>query len=598
MTPTSQCAALAAALCLIAAACKNGGGGGRAPTSAAPTLIGAACATNAAAPAAGDQLILTFSKPVALVAGKLLDDADLLLATGDTLGAVTAAPTSVGSNAVFVLLGAGVRLTPGSSTISLRSPANGGGNDVVQDGDGMLGVADAPVPIGVSDGAPPVVSEVTIARIQSALNCTGDAGGTLQTPGNGFTICVEHDDNVGIDPARTRVYADRAIVAGGATIVAGANLVPFLAVEQAAPDETRYVVPGDRVFPDGATTLTAIVLDASGLGSAPRSFPLTVRAFDEGRQPFETRVNPTQRWFLDFSRDIESLTVVAAGGAADVQVVNGANGRSDFADTLLALGLLAPTPLPNVVGSLDSNQVVTQRFQQELLARLAAFYDGVKVEFTLTAPAESFGGAANLDYNAFGHSRMAIAGSADAAGVLGRAIFDSNNRTQNDDSLVSFGSARLGVFLHTIVDFGLGQPFVSSFRQTYDPFVAALGGTAIGAAAGDGGRLAGTTNDVRRTQIDVAIRDFARFCATVVAHECGHSMGLVQDGAMPVGLYGGDAANFPGSTEGHIRNTALFPAGSTNIMSPSLSYDTAIGSGTAFNRLNLAYLREQVTYGN
>jgi hypothetical protein len=75
-------------------------------------------------------------------------------------------------------------------------------------------------------------------------------------------------------------------------------------------------------------------------------------------------------------------------------------------------------------------------------------------------------------------------------------------------------------------------------------------------------------------------------------------MGLVQDGAMPAGLYGGDAANFPGSTEGHIRNTALFPAGSTNIMSPSLSYDTAIGSATAFNRLNLAYLREQVTYGN
>ncbi|MFN9703393.1 MAG: hypothetical protein ACK595_01070, partial [Planctomycetota bacterium] len=121
---------------------------------------------------------------------------------------------------------------------------------------------------------------------------------------------------------------------------------------------------------------------------------------------------------------------------------------------------------------------------------------------------------------------------------------------------------------------------------------------AIGAAAGDGGRLAGTTNDARRTQIDVGIRDFARFCATVVAHECGHSMGLVQDGAMPIGLYGGDAANFPGSTEGHIRNTALFPVGSTNIMSPSLSYDTAIGSGTAFNRLNLAYLREQVTYGN
>jgi hypothetical protein len=193
---------------------------------------------------------------------------------------------------------------------------------------------------------------------------------------------------------------------------------------------------------------------------------------------------------------------------------------------------------------------------------------------------------------------MAIAGSAAEAGVLGRAIFDPNNRTQNDNTLTNFSSQRLGVFLHTIVDFGLGQPSVSSFRQTYDQFVGVLGGQAIGNAAGDAGRLAGATNDARRSAIDVAIRDFARFCATVVAHECGHSMGLVQDGAMPTGLYGGDAANFPGSTAGHIRNTALFPSGSTNIMSPALSYETAIDSATAFNRLNLAYLREQVTYGN
>ena len=67
---------------------------------------------------------------------------------------------------------------------------------------------------------------------------------------------------------------------------------------------------------------------------------------------------------------------------------------------------------------------------------------------------------------------------------------------------------------------------------------------------------------------------------------------------MPVGLYGNDSTNFPGSSDGHIRTTALFPAGSTNIMSPSLSYSTAINAATAFNSLNLAYLREQVTYGN
>ena len=73
---------------------------------------------------------------------------------------------------------------------------------------------------------------------------------------------------------------------------------------------------------------------------------------------------------------------------------------------------------------------------------------------------------------------------------------------------------------------------------------------------------------------------------------------LAQNGAMPSGLYGNDTTNFPGSQDGHIRTAALFPVGATNVMSPSLSYSTAINAATAFNSLNLAYLREQVFYGN
>ena len=84
----------------------------------------------------------------------------------------------------------------------------------------------------------------------------------------------------------------------------------------------------------------------------------------------------------------------------------------------------------------------------------------------------------------------------------------------------------------------------------------------------------------------------------MTAHECGHSVGLVQNGAMPVGLYGNDAVNFPGSTDGHIRTAALFPSGAINVMSPALSYSLAINPATGFNSLNKAYLREQVFYGN
>ena len=88
----------------------------------------------------------------------------------------------------------------------------------------------------------------------------------------------------------------------------------------------------------------------------------------------------------------------------------------------------------------------------------------------------------------------------------------------------------------------------------------------------------------------------ARFIATVTAHEVGHSVGLVINGAMPTGLYGNDNTNFPGSVDSHIRNTSLFPTGATNVMSPSLNFTLATSSSSAFNTLNLAYLREQIFY--
>jgi hypothetical protein len=74
-------------------------------------------------------------------------------------------------------------------------------------------------------------------------------------------------------------------------------------------------------------------------------------------------------------------------------------------------------------------------------------------------------------------------------------------------------------------------------------------------------------------------------------------MGLVKGGAMPNGLYGGDATNFPGSQAGHISMPgALVPGSAINIMTPAISYPGALDAGSGFNSLNLAYLRERVIY--
>jgi len=579
---------------LLAAACGGGGGGGA--TNLAPTIVTAAFVGAAATPVAGELLLLFFSEDVALASGKLLTDADVTLSSGASLGAVTAAPGLVSARSISIELGSGVNFVPGSTTIALAS-----GNDVILDATGKRGEGGNGVTIGTSDGSAPTLSQVTIANVDDELNGTGPAGGTLQVPVNGWTIDLLYSDNGGFDTARTQITANVAVSTAAGSQPAGTNLLPFLTAESATNTAASYRVPTSASFPQGAFVLTAVVVDASGLGSAPSTFDATVKAFSDALRPFETNTNPQQVWFLDFSRDVESFTTSALPGGVNgfsVDITSTPNGRGDFEDILFVLGLQHTAPIPNVSGGQDSNAFALSLLRTRLLANLATLYSGANVSFTLTQPGGSFGTNSSVAYNAIGYSQISLAGSSSSAGVLGVAIFDPSNATQNDDTQTDFQGIRLGIFLHTIANSGMGPPSSSAFRLTFAPLAPALGGTAIGADAQDGQRLLGTLADQRATDIDTALDDFARFTAVVLAHECGHSMGLVENGAMPTGLYGNDPLNFPGSSDGHIRNASLFPAGSTNVMSPSLPYSSAIHASTAFNTLNLAYLREQAFYGN
>ncbi len=588
--PSQQRFPFAIPCLLTAVACSSGGGGS---SDLSPTMLTAAFVGAGSTPVAGDTLVLTFSKDVSLVSGALFDDADVMLSGNATLGSVSTAPSQIGARTISVTLGAGVAFTPGTTTIAF-----GPADDAVRDSVGLFGSGGTPIPIGTSDGSAPTLSNLTIAAIDGALNGTGNAGGTLQVPANGWTIDLTFSDNGAIDNARTLITASVPVGTGVGTQTAGANLLPFLTAVTATNTGASYRVPSTTTFPDGPLTLGCVVVDASGLASNAATFAASVRAFTTALQPFETTPNPQQVWFLDFSRDVESFTTSSIQNGVSVDVTAGASGRSDFEDILHVLGLNAAVPIPNVQNGQDSNQVAIARFQQAMLTELAALYSGTNVLFTTTQPGGSFGNQSSVPYDQLGFSRISIAGSSVTAGVLGIAIFDPSNATQNDDTRTDFQGERLGVFLHTIADSGMGPPSSSAFRLTFGPLAPALSGIAIGNDAQDGARLTGMLNDSRRNQIDTAIDDLARFAAVIAAHECGHSMGLVRDGAMPNGLYGGDATNFPGSTTGHIRTPLLFPAGATNVMSPALSYSAAIHPQTAFNRLNLAYLREQVFYGN
>lgn len=572
---------------LAASGCGGGGGGGGGTTL---TIVNAAFVGAGTTPVPGEKLVLLLSGDASLMPGAILDDTDLTLLTlsSGTLGFVTAPPTLVGTRSVEITLGPGVSFTPGVTTIAFAD-----GNDAVADTSGRLARAGgAPVTVTKGDGDAPSVTRLTLDDIAPALSGVGPAGGTLQVPRNGFTIDVYWSDPTSaIDGAATVLTANVDVSVPGGTRSAGASLTSALALSSNGQRLT-FSVPATVSFPEGPVTLTAIVVDATGMTSAPASFSFRVKALTDALRPFETTVNATQVWFLDTSRDIESYTHDPGNAAFPLRVNASPNGRADLEDLFFVVGLFG--------SNATINTTVMDRFRSLVLQKLDAIYGGAKVTFTFTSPGSFPPGRTTVPYNSFSFSQICIAGAEDPAGttgVLGLAIFDPNNANHENDCLTDFqGSQRLGVFLHTMINAGLRPPSSTLFRTTYDPLTPASGGKPIGDDAGDAQRLAGTLNDARRTTIDNAIARMANAAAVVVAHECGHSVGLVKDGAMPAGLYGGDAVNFPGSTTGHIRNTDGFTAPAQNVMSPSVSFEATNDSGTRFNDLNLAYLLETVLY--
>lgn len=566
------------------AACGGGGSGG--PGTAPPVLASAAFVGAGSAPVAGDQLLLFLSDDVRVVAGALLTDEDVSLSAG-SLGSISNPPVLLSARVVQVTLGAGVTFTPDVDTIDFSAL-----NDAIESTSGGLAIPGTDSVIRTGDGDNPTISSLTLNAIDSELNGTGPAGGTLQVPRNGFTIEIAYTDpSSPIDVSATTIDADVSVTTPGGTLVPGQNFASQLTATTGT-GSTSFLVPSTVTFADGPVTITAHVVDVTGMASGPATFSFNVRNLDDGVRPFETSVNPTQVWYLDLTRDIESYTHNTGAPFNPVQITDTPNGRPDLEDLFLILGLHGSS------GSV--NATVTGQFETRLLAELATLFTGIKVSFTLTSPG-TFPGT-TTPYNSLGFSQICIAGSEDTSGtsgVLGVAIFDPRNEGQDNNCLLNFaGSQRLGVFVHTLVNFGMIPPSTTLFRTTFDPFTPGFSGFPIGdhPDGQDAQRLSGAVTDGRATEISNAIQRLARSTAVITAHECGHSMGLVEDDPMPNGLYGGDGTNFPGSTTGHIRNSSLFPSGSQNVMSPALSFDATLSNQTNFNTLNRAYLLERAIY--
>ncbi|MEO0477873.1 MAG: hypothetical protein AAF196_00185 [Planctomycetota bacterium] len=593
------------ALCVLVSlaalgGCSSGGGGGGAngPALASSVFVGAG-----AAPAAGDALLLVFAGPIELAPMSTLDDTDFeFQGGGSTLGALTTTPTVIAGNTLQIVLGAGVDLVPGTTRLSFSEDF-----DAVQGVGAGLAIGETPVTVTAGDGEDPVITSLTINGIDRTLNGSGAAGGTLQTPRSGFTIDLEFTDSV-------LAVSDVILTASGivssnsnGTFFPGDNFTDVLGAVSAVlgsplpPGTLRFEVGPDVIFAFGAITITAQVVDMSGRVSAPVSFSFQTTDANSANRPFEA----TQVWFIDVSRDLEAFTPnpgVPFPFNFGFDVVDTPNGRSDFEDILQAMGLLASTPS-------GTDATVRDRLLSETIDELNGFFPGVDILFTTTSQG-AFPSSSSFPFSGSSFSQMCFAGAATegGSGTLGAAIVDPNNATHNDNCQETFGgTTRLGVFVHTIADVGVSSGPSSDFVMALAPFLTILNPSAIpiGDDMQDAQRLAGSMNDARKTQIDTAIATVARVIAVVAAHEFGHSMGLVIDGAMPIGLYGGDRINFPlsaifvdpdAAASNHIENSAGFPGDEQNIMSPAIGIEAALDPDTRFNSLNMSYLREQALY--
>ena len=413
-----------------------------------------------------------------------------------------------------------------------------------------------------TDQTPPTAS-VTINGIDTIRT------NNLSVPPSGFLFEVSAWDPIdySLDMSSVEILlSGTGAVPGPEVIFEGTAITPTTA--QYAMDEAWALAPGNY-------SARAKVRDLSGneVLSVPVDFQ--VHAIDAGTVPFER----TQVVWVRFKMD------------------RNGNGRGDLEDDLLRLGLATagdPT---------GTNAFMEQVVRDGILARSHALLgraatgealgpDSVGLRLSATQPLGLI------------HAQIACGGldpegnptrsyGSLSTGTLGRAWYDYRNAQFTESNVAS--NPGLGVFP--------GELFLFEARiheQVYPLFTTSFGNRFLNVCPDMGGTPAGShpldptvldpsfdyatatvSEQVRYTEVFSAADDWATAIGTILAHEIGHSVGLVADGPNPRGLHG----------DGSLHNEL---AGSTDVMASALGYDSLLFLNYGFRDLNIAYLRHRI----
>ena len=356
---------------------------------------------------------------------------------------------------------------------------------------------------------------------------------------------------------------------------AGPTPSELLAVAQMGPHGTRIVVPDSAALPPGSWTMRVRVADLSGNVGESNVIAFEVDDLSTGAMPFERTQVVWVRTELDRNN----------------------NGRGDFSDDMLRLGLQTEGD-PN-----GSNAWLEQVLLEGILAKANQLYGrgargepldegSVPLRFTIFEPISlphMQMGLGGLDPEG-GQSRQF---GQESTGVLGRAFYDyrnSNVAERNTTSSPGTGVFPAEMFLYQArTHLQVYPAFQTVFASRFLPLCPDMGGTPAGSHPLDATVLrpdfdyatATGSERARWTTVMEAMDDWAAVIGVILAHEVGHSVGLVAPGDMPLGLFG----------DSSLHNTF---AGAAEVMASSVGYEAMTSLDYRFRDLDLAYLRQQV----
>jgi len=406
--------------------------------------------------------------------------------------------------------------------------------------------------------------------VSITLNDTDDTRkATMSVPPSGFDLDVTAADPMdrSLDMSSIEVS-----IRGDGTVPGSEQIFAGAVIDR---DSLRYRFDSSSPLQPGSYTATARIRDLSGNLAISSPLDFQVRELDSDAMPFER----TQVVWVRFDLDRNH------------------NGRADLLDDLLRLGLATAED------SAGTNQYMMSvvrggilGYSHHLLGRGVTGdpldQDAVSLRLTDTRP--------------FGivHSQIACAGldpdgdparsyGARSTGTLGRAWFDGRNANMHDSN-VGTGPG-LGVFpgelflFESALHIQVGAAFATTFSRTFVNICPQMGGVPAGSHPLDAVVLRPSFDFDRATPAEQARYDivfsaadeWATAIGTILAHEIGHSVGLVASGDNPRGLHG----------DSTLHNEF---SGSMDVMAPALGYDSLVFLDYRFRDLNTAYLRQRL----